>query len=219
MFWHVYNRACRCSEITRVILATDDERIYAAAKKLRVPVVMTRSDHPSGTDRVLEAAEKMGVEDNAVVVNIQGDEPSLKPNMLSELIAPFSIPATRVTTLARETAATDADNTDAVKVVISHSGKALYFSRSFIPYHRDVPPQKVYRHIGMYAFRKEALKKFVELGPSSLELTEKLEQLRLLENDIPIQVVLTTGHSMDVNRPEDIGVVKRILSVDQDISI
>ena len=219
MFWHVYNRACRCPEIARVVLATDDKRIYAAAEKFRVPVVMTRSDHPSGTDRVLEAAENLGVEDNAVVVNIQGDEPSLKPNMLSELIAPFASPATRVTTLARETVAADADSTDAVKVVISKSGKALYFSRSVIPYYRDMPTQKVYRHIGMYAFRKEALKKFVELGPSPLELTEKLEQLRLLENDIPIQVVITTGHSIDVNRPEDISVVKRILSVDEDISM
>ena len=137
--------------------------------------------------------------------------------MLSELIAPFAIPTTRVTTLARETVVTGADSTDAVKVVISKSGKALYFSRSFIPYHRDIPPQKVYRHIGMYAFRKEALKKFVELGPSSLERTEKLEQLRLLENDIPIQVVVTTGQSVDVNRPEDIGVVRQILSVEEDI--
>ena len=216
MFWHVYNRACRCSEISRVVLATDDTRIYAAAEKLQVPVVMTRSDHASGTDRVLEAAENIGVEDDAVVVNIQGDEPSLKPYMLSELIAPFAIPTTRVTTLARETAVSDADSTDAVKVVISKSGKALYFSRSFIPYHRDIPPQKVYRHVGMYAFRKEALKKFVELGPSSLERIEKLEQLRLLENDIPIQVVVTTGQSVDVNRPEDIGFVQQILSVEED---
>ena len=217
MFWHVYSRACRCPEISRVVLATDDTRIYTAAEKLQVPVVMTRSDHPSGTDRVLEAAENIGVEGNAVVVNIQGDEPSLKPGMLSELVAPFAIPTTRVATLVRETVLSDADSTDAVKVVISKSGKALYFSRSFIPYHRDIPPQKVYRHIGMYAFRKEALKKFVELGPSSLERTEKLEQLRLLENDIPIQVVVTTGQCVDVNRPEDIGVVQQILSLDEDI--
>jgi 3-deoxy-manno-octulosonate cytidylyltransferase (CMP-KDO synthetase) len=219
MFWHVYNRAIRCPEISRVVLATDDDRIYSAAEKLRVPVVMTRSDHPSGTDRVLEAAEKIGIENDAVVVNVQGDEPSIEPGMLSELIIPFAINTTRVTTLVREAVAADADSSDDVKVVISKSGKALYFSRSFIPFHRDMPPQKVYRHIGMYAFRKEALKKFVELGPSSLELTEKLEQLRLLENDIPIQVVVTSGRSIDVNRPEDIGIVRQILSDEKDIRL
>jgi len=216
MFWHVYNRARHCPEIKRVVLATDDDRIFSAAEELKVPVVMTREGHPSGTDRVLEAAERIGVEDNDVVVNIQGDEPSLKPSMLSELLAPFAIATTRVTTLVRETTASESDSSDSVKVVFSRSGKALYFSRSFIPFHRDALPKKVHRHIGMYAFRKEALEKFVELGPSSLELTEKLEQLRLLENDIPIQVVVTTGRSMDVNRPEDIDIVSRVLSADDD---
>lgn len=216
MFWHVYNRARHCPEIKRVVLATDDDRIFSAAEKLKVPVVMTREGHPSGTDRVLEAAERIGVEDNDVVVNIQGDEPSLKPSMLSELLAPFAIATTRVTTLVRETTASESDSSDSVKVVFSRSGKALYFSRSFIPFHRDALPKNVHRHIGMYAFRKEALEKFVELGPSSLELTEKLEQLRLLENDIPIQVVVTTGRSIDVNRPEDIDIVSRVLSADDD---
>ncbi len=214
MFWHVYDRARRCPELTRVVLATDDARIFSAAEELDVPVVMTRKDHPSGTDRVLEAAEQLGVQDDAVVVNIQGDEPSLEPRMLSELLAPFAIATTRVATLVKETTASDADSSDAVKVVFSRSGKALYFSRAFIPFHRDTPPERVYRHIGMYAFRKEALKRFVALGPSLLEKTEKLEQLRLLENDIPIQVVVTTSCSMDVNRPEDIDIVSRVLSAD-----
>ncbi len=212
MFWHVYNRARRCPELTRVVLATDDARIYTAAEGLDVPVVMTRKDHPSGTDRVLEAAEHLGVRDEAVVVNIQGDEPSLEPGMLSELLAPFANATTRVATLVRKATAADVESADAVKVVFSKSGKALYFSRSFIPFHRDMPPEYVYRHIGMYAFRKETLKKFVTFGPSSLEQTEKLEQLRLLENDIPIQVVVTTSRSVDVNRPEDIDTVSRILS-------
>lgn len=212
MFWHVYARARRCPELARVVLATDDARIRLAAEDLGVPVVMTRKEHPSGTDRVLEAAEHLDVQDDAVVVNIQGDEPSLEPQMLSQLLAPFATQTTRVTTLIREVAAADADSSDSVKVVFSASGKALYFSRSLIPFFRDAAPERVHRHIGIYAFRMETLKKFVALGPSPLEQTEKLEQLRLLENDIPIQLVHTSGCSVDVNRPEDIDLVSRILA-------
>jgi 3-deoxy-manno-octulosonate cytidylyltransferase (CMP-KDO synthetase) len=175
---------------------------------------MTRSDHPSGTDRVLDAAEQLEVSDDAVVINIQGDEPALEPEMLSELLAPFATAATRVTTLVRCVAAAEADSPDAVKAVFSKSGKALYFSRALIPFHRDGRPDRVYRHIGMYAFRKEALKQFVTLGPSPLEIKEKLEQLRLLENDIPIHVVVTNRRSIDVNRPEDIALVSRFLTGD-----
>ena len=134
--------------------------------------------------------------------------------MLSELLAPFATAATRVTTLVRSVVAQEADSPDAVKVVFSKSGKALYFSRSFIPFHRDGRPDRVYRHIGMYAFRKEALKLFVTLGPSPLEKKEKLEQLRLLENDIPIHVVVTDRRSIYVNRPEDIALVSRVLTGD-----
>jgi len=212
MFWHVYQRASRCAELNRVVLATDDRRICAAAGRCDVPVVMTRSDHPSGTDRVLDAAEQLGVSDAAVVVNIQGDEPALEPQMLSELLAPFAAAATRVTTLARSVAAAEADSPDVVKVVFSKSARALYFSRSVIPFHRDDRPDRVYRHIGIYAFRMDALKRFVALGPSPLEKKEQLEQLRLLENDIPIHVVSTTFRSCDVNRPGDIAHVSRILA-------
>ena len=214
MFWHVYHRASRCKKLRRVVLATDDRRICAAAVRFDIPVLMTRSDHPSGTVRVLDAAEQLAVADDAVVINIQGDEPALEPEMVSELLAPFATAATRVTTLVRCVAAAEADSPDAVKVVFSNSGKALYFSRSLIPFHRDGRPDRVYRHIGMYAFRKEALKQFVTLGPSPLETTEQLEQLRLLENDIPIQVVVTNRRSIDVNRPEDIVLVSRILAGD-----
>ena len=212
MFWHVYRRASRCPELGRLVLATDDDRIRAAAARLDVPVVMTRPDHPSGSDRVLDAAQRLGVADDAVVVNIQGDEPTLEPQLLSELLAPFALPATRVTTPVRRAAAAEADTPDAVKVVFSKTGRALYFSRSAIPFSRDGRANGTYRHIGIYAFRMEALKRFVALGPSPLEEAERLEQLRLLENDIPIQVVVTTRRSIDVNRPEDIDRARRILA-------
>jgi 3-deoxy-manno-octulosonate cytidylyltransferase (CMP-KDO synthetase) len=211
MFWHVFKRASRCNEIHQVILATDDKRIVSAAKTLDVPVVMTRSDHASGTDRVLEAAEKLNVPENAVVVNIQGDEPAHEPAMLTELVLPFSDPNVKVSTLAQKIDPDEAKNPDRVKVVLAKDNRALYFSRAPIPYSSDLQKNKLYGHIGLYAFRMNVLRKFVELGPSLLEITEKLEQLRLLENGIPIHVVTTNYKSMGVDRPEDIETVTRIL--------
>ncbi len=214
MFWHVYNRAGRCRDLTQIALATDDERIFSAARKHDVPVVMTREDHPSGTDRVLEAAEQLSVPEDAVVVNIQGDEPALEPGMISELLSPFKSPETRVTTLVRKTDPAKIKKYDDAMVTFSKSGKALYFSRSVIPFPREGVIDIVYEHIGMYAFRMEALKKFVALGPSRLEKIEKLEQLRLLENDIPVHIVVTDHQSMFVDRPEDIEAVSRYLAKD-----
>lgn len=211
MFWHVFKQAKQCSQLHQVVLATDDRRIESAAQKLDVPVVMTRADHPSGTDRALEAAEHLNVPDDAVVVNIQGDEPALEPAMLTELVSPFSDPHVKVTTLVRKMGPNDAQNPDRVKVVLDKNRKALYFSRSLIPYPRDRQAGEFYSHIGLYAFRKNILKQFVEMGPSHLEMTEKLEQLRLLENGIPIQVVITEHQSVGVDRPEDIETVTRIL--------
>lgn len=213
MFWHVYRRSCRCRQLSRVVLATDDERIAAAAAALGVPAVMTRSDHPSGTDRVLEAAEQLQVPSDAVVVNIQGDEPALAPQMLGQLVAPFARPETRVATLVRRAAPADVAGADAVTVTFSHTGRALYFSRAVIPHAREEAGDAsgVYEHVGMYAFRMEALRTFVALGPSRLEKIEKLEQLRLLENDIPIRIVVTEHVSADVDRPEDIEAVARLL--------
>ena len=214
MFWHVYQRTCRCRQLTKVVLATDDERIRTAAESLGVPVVMTGGDHPSGTDRVLEAARLLEVPSDAVVVNIQGDEPVLAPQMLTELVEPFARPDTRVTTLVRKTTAAEAAGADSVTATFTRSGRALYFSRSIIPFDRESTGTAVYEHVGMYAFRMEALQTFVQLGPSRLEQTEKLEQLRLLENDIPIQIVITEHRSADVDRPEDIAAVTRLLEAE-----
>ena len=211
MFWHVYDRASKCPEIVRIVLATDDSRIFSAAEQMNVPAVMTRGDHPSGTDRVLEAAEQLAMADHQIVVNIQGDEPLLAPEMLSELLAPFQSDRTQVTTLARRIDASEAQNPDLVKVVTSQSGTALYFSRSPIPFQRGGHHYTPLGHIGLYAFRFKTLKRFVSAGPGNLEQTEKLEQLRLLENDIPIKVVLTQHKSVGVDRPEDIQIVTEIL--------
>jgi len=211
MFWHVFKRARRCPQLSKTILATDDHRIISAAKNLNVPVIKTRDDHLSGTDRVLEAAELLNVPEDAVVVNIQGDEPTLEPDMLTELIRPFKSSNVRVTTLARKIDTKEAENPDRVKLVFSKSGRALYFSRSLIPYTHIEQKNEFYGHIGLYAFRMNSLRQFVELGPSGLEITEKLEQLRLLENEIPVHVVITEYQSIGVDRPEDLEIVNRIL--------
>ncbi|WMW64751.1 3-deoxy-manno-octulosonate cytidylyltransferase [Nitratidesulfovibrio liaohensis] len=231
MFWHVYQRAARCPEFSKVVLATDDERIAEAAHRLDVPFVMTRPDHESGTDRVYEAACLLGrdlepsgtaeLPDDTVVVNIQGDEPALDPRMLSQLVAPFAAAGdgarVRVTTLAMPIDAAEAASPDRVKVVTATNGDALYFSRAAIPFARDGSAHEgegspaYLGHVGLYAFRLEALRAFTQLAPSSLERREKLEQLRLLENGIPIRVVPTAYRTHGVDRPEDIGIIINLL--------
>jgi 3-deoxy-manno-octulosonate cytidylyltransferase (CMP-KDO synthetase) len=214
MFWHVYTSACRCAALKKVVLATDDERIRTVAEKLAVPVVMTRPDHPSGTDRVLEAARLLGLAKtpDAVVVNIQGDEPALAPEMLGELVAPFTDPAVMTTTLAHPITAAESKRPDRVKVVRTASGQALYFSRAALPYPRNTAAEPHYLgHIGLYAFRFHRLVRFANLGPSPLEKAEQLEQLRLLENDLAIHVVITPHRSVGVDRPEDLEQVRQLL--------
>jgi 3-deoxy-manno-octulosonate cytidylyltransferase (CMP-KDO synthetase) len=216
MFWHVFNRARLCPELTSVMLATDDDRIFSAAEKLDVPVVMTRDDHQSGTDRVLEAAESIKIPQDAVVVNIQGDEPTLKPAMISELIVPFKNRDVLVTTPIKKITLEEAENPDIVKVVFTLYGKALYFSRSPIPCPRENRESEFYGHIGLYAFRMNALRQFVALQPGRLERTEKLEQLRLLENEIPVHVLITKYRSIGVDRPDDVEKVSKILKEERD---
>ncbi|RPJ10881.1 MAG: 3-deoxy-manno-octulosonate cytidylyltransferase [Desulfobacteraceae bacterium] len=211
MFFRVYEHAIKCPELAGVILATDDGRIFSAAISLGVPAVMTRNDHPSGTDRVLEAAKLLNLPEDSIIVNIQGDEPLLKPAMLTELVMPFKSADAEVTTLARIISKKEAADINQVKVVFSKTGRALYFSRSPIPCYRDGKGKSFFGHIGLYAFRMKTLIKFVSLGPSSLETAEKLEQLRLLENDIPIHVVITEHKSIGVDSPEDIRTILKIL--------
>ncbi|NNG02446.1 MAG: 3-deoxy-manno-octulosonate cytidylyltransferase [Desulfobacteraceae bacterium] len=212
MIWHVYQRAVRCRELERVVVATDDERIRYSSEALNIPVMMTCPDHATGTDRVLEAAQTMKLAAETVVVNIQGDEPAIEPDMISQLVQPFSDARVQVTTMARKIGAEDARNPDRVKVTLSRDNDALYFSRSLIPYHRDAQQQTYLHHIGMYAFRMHVLETFTTLSQSTLEKAEKLEQLRLLENGIPIRVVLTEHESVGVDRPEDVATITGYLA-------
>ncbi len=216
MFWHVFDRAHRCNAIDTVVLATDDKRIYAAAVDLAVPVLMTDPSHPSGTDRIIEAAELLQVQDDEIVVNIQGDEPLLVPEMLTELLQPFMDLATQVATLAKQISSDASKNPDRVKVVTDNLGRALYFSRNPIPYDLHGAKPQYKGHIGIYAFKMDALKQFQMLGPSYLESLESLEQLRLLENGISIQVVMTDHDCQGVDSPADLALVLKKLSKDTD---
>lgn len=203
MFWHVWRRASRCPRLSSVSLATDDQRIAAVAESLGVPCLMTASTHPSGTDRVHEAAVLLGLPDEALVVNIQGDEPALAPEALCDLLDAFADPAVQAATLAYPLS-TPAHDPHTVKVVRAISGDALYFSRSPIPYPRDGASLPLLGHMGLYAFTMRALNLFVSLPPSPLERAERLEQLRLLENAVPLRVAITNHMSHGVDTPEDL---------------
>ncbi len=212
MIWHVYTRACLCTQLQKVILATDDERIFSMAESLGIPVLMTSTEHTCGTERVLEAARMLNVPDEGVVINIQGDEPALAPEMLSQLLEPFRSETVTVTTLAHEISEQEASDPDQVKVVLNNSGQALYFSRALIPFPRDGKNDGFLGHIGLYAFRMNTLKQFVSLAKGVLEKKEKLEQLRLLENGFSIDVVTTTHKGHGVDRPEDVAVVEKLMT-------
>lgn len=212
MFWHVYTRARQATQLSSVILATDSECIQSKAQELHVPCIMTRSDHRSGTDRVYEAAKHLQVEAHAVIINIQGDEPALDPTMLDLLVFPFREREVQVSTLATPIPSERVLSPHQVKVVTASNGDALYFSRAPIPYCRDDGPASALGHIGIYAFRMGALERFVSLPPSSLEETEKLEQLRFLENGIPIRVIRTQYQAHGVDTPEDLEEVRKLLA-------
>jgi 3-deoxy-manno-octulosonate cytidylyltransferase (CMP-KDO synthetase) len=210
MFWHVMHRAGLCPLVHTVALATDDERILRAAAELGMRALMTSPDHASGTDRVLEAARLLGAAPDSIIVNVQGDEPALNPEMLTELVRPFDDPSVQVTTLGHHIAVEEAQSPDRVKIVRAADGRALYFSRAPVPFGRDAAPQYL-GHIGLYGLRMHILEKFSALGESPLERLEKLEQLRLLEAGIPIHVALTRHKSHGVDRPEDLQTVSALM--------
>ena len=211
MFLWVWERARLCPGLISVSLATDDDRIAEAARAHGVPVVMTSPDHPGGTDRVREAAELLGISREAVVVNIQGDEPALDPACLTALISAFADPTVRSATLAYPLPRAEAANPNRVKVVCAANGDALYFSRSPLPFVRENVGAPILGHMGLYAFTRETLDRYVSLPPTILERTEKLEQLRLLENGIPMRVIQVKEPSLGVDAPEDVPAVETLL--------
>lgn len=207
----VYEQARKANRLDAVVVATDDQRIADAVRKFGGDVAMTAPDCPSGTDRAAVVARQR---DCDLIVNIQGDEPLMRPEMIDQLVDGLvADPVCSMTTLARkiETPAALA-NPNVVKVVFATNGNALYFSRHPIPYVRDTGMTAThFKHLGIYAYRREFLLKFVTMPPSSLELTEKLEQLRALENGFAIKVFVTPHDSVGVDTPEDVKLVEEIL--------
>jgi 3-deoxy-manno-octulosonate cytidylyltransferase (CMP-KDO synthetase) len=211
MIVHVARRAFEASTVDHVIVATDDQRIASAAKSVGAEAVMT-GEHPSGTDRV--AAAIAGREEWDIVVNVQGDEPLLSGDNIDVLVEGLrAANEVRVTTLCRPLAPERAEEPDAVKVVRDSRGRALYFSRSPIPYprHREAAWKLWRLHLGVYGFRREALAEFVGLPASPLERAEGLEQLRALENGIPILVLDAPHPAFGVDTPEDLERVQKIM--------
>jgi 3-deoxy-manno-octulosonate cytidylyltransferase (CMP-KDO synthetase) len=188
------------SGATRVVVATDHADIEAACRAHGVEVCMTRADHPSGTDRIAEVARALALAPEAVVVNLQGDEPLIEPALLAACAARISADVPMATCAHRLTEAADVFNPNVVKVVLDKAGRALYFSRAAIPWHRDgfaqsterLPPDYLaLRHIGLYAYSNAFLQAYPALEPAPLEATEALEQLRVLWHGYPIAVHVT----------------------------
>ena len=216
---HVYERAKACGKIDRVIVATDDDRIVQAVESFGGEVRMTREDHPSGTDRIGEVVDGLELTDDDLVLNVQGDEPEIDPGVLEQLIDRMNDSQTscRIATLAapfdddgpRKGAGSPLDP-HCVKVVLDAAGGALYFSRSVIPYPRDTKgsidkPSRWLMHLGVYAFRREALRTITsgDMPRGDLEQAESLEQLRWLEHGMSIGVVVVDHRFVGIDTPED----------------
>jgi 3-deoxy-manno-octulosonate cytidylyltransferase (CMP-KDO synthetase) len=209
MIEHVYTRVARARGLDRVVVLTDDERIARAVDDFGGEWEMTPADCASGTDRIAWAARRWG---SRAVINIQGDEPLIDPEAVSrvaEHLAAF--PGDPVVTLATPASREEMENTNAVKVVLTQDGSALYFSRAPIPYLRQAGGFAPLKHLGLYGYQQEALLRLAGLAPTPLERSESLEQLRALENGIPIRVLVVDKGSFGVDTAEDLERVEKFL--------
>ena len=209
MICRVLERASRAQKPEKVIVATDDERIYNAVRAEGGEALLTRADHPTGTDRLAEVAEAYPEVD--LIVNVQGDEPLIEPSVIDDLIAPFEMDENlpMATVMVRMEDAAEQLNPNNVKVIVDKLGYALYFSRSLVPYPRAAAGP-VYKHIGIYAYRRDFLLRYARLEPTPLEKAESLEQLRALENGYGIRVLETDCRFVGVDTSEDLALVNKI---------
>jgi 3-deoxy-manno-octulosonate cytidylyltransferase (CMP-KDO synthetase) len=204
----VYEAVRSSPLLSDVIIATDSEEITNLCRQKSWNAQMTSPTHRSGTERVHEVSERHPAD---VYINIQGDEPLTRPEHIASLLQVMENRSAQVGTLMTPAAPLDIPNPNAVKVVTDLSGRALYFSRATIPFDRDGTRPRYFKHLGFYAYRKPALDRFVELPESSLEKSERLEQLRFLENGLPIYVCETPHDSIGVDTEEDLQRVVEIL--------
>ena len=212
MIEHVYRRAAAAALVSRVIVATDDQRILEAVHRFGGEAVLTAASHQSGTDRLAEVAASL---DCDVVVNVQGDEPLLAPETIDAAIAPFTTdPSLQMSTLRRRISdAAELQNPNVTKVVLDQEGFALYFSRAGIPFTRaGQPPVTAWAHIGLYVYRRACLLRVAALPQTAMERAEALEQLRALEHGIRIKAIETTHATIGVDTPEDLARVRALLA-------
>jgi 3-deoxy-manno-octulosonate cytidylyltransferase (CMP-KDO synthetase) len=214
MIQHVYERVLKARTISFAAVATDDERIVAAVEGFGGLAIMTAATHRSGTDRIAEAVSRLDIEYSDIVVNVQGDQPLFEPSQIDEVAKPLlddpAIPmSTLIYKIVREE---EVRHPNAVKVVFDRDHFAIYFSRATIPYVRDKGHEgNYYKHHGIYAYRREFLKKFTELPEGNLEKLEALEQLRALEHGYRIKVVETPYDSVEVDTPQELERVRSLI--------
>lgn len=208
---HTYENALKSNLLNKVVIAVDDEKVAQVIKDFGGTAIMTPKDIATGSDRIANAAKQ--IEGAKIIVNIQGDEPFIAGEMIDQAIEPLLFDlSVQVTTLAKRIESIDElKSTSVVKVVFDYQNFAMYFSRSPIPYVRDaktnferITKTDIFKHIGLYAYRKEALLRFTSLEQTDLETAEKLEQLRMLENGMKIKVVETEFETLSVDTPEDL---------------
>lgn len=216
MIQRVWDRAREAAILADVVVATDDERIYGCVEGFGGRVLMTAPTHPSGSDRAAEAARALGLKDEDIVINIQGDQPAFDPRSLSEVVSPLiDDPELVMTTLIyRIIDPAEIKDPNCVKCVFDKDNFALYFSRSLIPFGppaADSVSFDIFKHLGIYAFRKHFLERFASLPQGRLESVEKLEQLRAMEHGYRIKVVETRYDSKEVDTPEDIEKIEMVL--------
>ncbi len=215
MIRHVYERACSCEVIQEVFVATDDERILREVNRFGGKAVMTAASHLSGSDRIAEGAQALGLRDDDLIVNIQGDQPDFKSASVDDLILPFQkggsdIPMSTLKYRIRDP--NEIEDPKVVKVVTDVDGWALFFSRSAIPFYRDAGTEPTFfKHLGFYAYSLRFLKQFASLPPEKLESAEKLEQLRALEYGYRIKVVETAYDSPEIDTLEDAEKLEKII--------
>jgi 3-deoxy-manno-octulosonate cytidylyltransferase (CMP-KDO synthetase) len=209
MLQRVYEAARGCGALADVIVATDSNEILSVCERNGWTARMTSTSHRSGTDRVHEVAQSVGAE---VYINVQGDEPLAHPDHVNALVELMKNPRIEVGTIKTPCPAQDINNPNAVKVVTDAQGRALYFSRSTVPYDRDKTGDiRYFKHLGFYAYRKAALDRFCSLPESQLERSERLEQLRFLENSIPIYVTETIHDTIGVDTEDDLKRVEGLI--------
>ncbi len=211
MIQRVYDQSAKAAKLSRVVIATDDERIVSHVRDFGGTVVMTSPQHQSGTDRCAEIIRKDTENNWDVVINIQGDEPYIHPEQIDLLCSLFENPDTQIATLVKEIKSSDElFNHNNPKVILNKNKDAIYFSRSPIPYCRNFPEQEwikqntYYKHIGIYGYRSNVLLEISELPKTKLEVTESLEQLRWIENGYRIKAEITSLESVAIDTPEDL---------------